>query len=147
MRDAEEVFSDPRLAEGQSFADAAERAERAGDGRKAEDGYARAADLHHRVALDVEGLPRIRSTIAVSAVCLAARAGRFDLAVRYGERHLAEPGSLAAEGIDELEALLVTYRRAMRESSAERHPVARHDSRVFEWRAQTRRHFARPHAA
>ncbi len=108
-----DVFDDPRLVESDGAATEAERAERDGDLSAARALYARASARTAAVALELSGLPRTRAILAVSAVCLAARAGRYDRAVDLAERFLAEPGALAPEGVAELHALLASYRETL----------------------------------
>lgn len=107
------VLDDPRLAESDAAAFEAERAERDGDLTAARALYARASARTAAVALELSAIPRTRAILAVSAVCLAARAGRYDRAVDLAERFLAEPGALAREGATELHALLASYQQTL----------------------------------
>ncbi len=108
-----EALDDPRLSQGGDLALEAEALEREGDITGARERYARAAVLYYAAGVTLTDLPKLRAVIAVSAVCLAARGGRFDRAIEYAERFLAEPGSLAPDGVSELETLLENYHRAL----------------------------------
>lgn len=107
------IFSDPRVQEGGNLALDAERLERDGRIADARACYVDAAARYHAAAISVAAAPKARAVIAVSAVCYAARGGRFDRAVEYAERFLAEPGSYGDEGARSLESLLADFRRAM----------------------------------
>lgn len=131
-----DVLEDPRLAESDAASFEAERAERGGDLYAARDLYARASERTASVALELSGLPRTRAILAVSAVCLAARAGRYDRAISLAERFLAEPGAIVDEGARELRALLVSYRETVAPTSRHAHPTG---SRIFRSRREVRR--------
>lgn len=85
----EDVFDHPHLRRSEALAFEAEQAERRGDDALACSRYADAAELDFRVALSLSGLPRTRSAVAISAVCLFARARQFDRAVDAAKRFLA----------------------------------------------------------
>ena len=107
------IFADARVREGGDLALDAERLEREGKIAEARALYVQAAEQYYAVALAVHAAPKARMVIAESAVCFAARGGRFDRAVEYAERFLAEPGSYGPEGVRVLESLVDDYRRAM----------------------------------
>ena len=119
-----DVLEDSRLVESDDAASAAERLEREGDLPSARALYATASARTAAVALEVTGLPRTRSILAVSAVCLAARAGRYDRAVDLAERFLAEPGALSRDGVAELHELLANYRMTLQRGRTAAAPPA-----------------------
>jgi len=122
-----DVLEDPRLIESDAAAFDAERLEREGDLPAARALYATASARTASVALELTSLPKTRSILAVSAVCLAARAGRYDRAVDLAERFLAEPGALSRDGIAELQDLLANYRTTLLRG---RVPMATPSSRI-----------------
>ncbi|MBI5515668.1 MAG: hypothetical protein HY909_17940 [Deltaproteobacteria bacterium] len=132
-----EPLDDPRLRQGSDLALDAEKAEADGDATGGRALYAQAAALYVAAARDLTSLPRLRAVLAVSGVCLAARGGRFDRAIEYAERFLAEPGSLDPEGAEELETLLRSYRRALPEKDPEA-PAPPKEHLLYRSRQETR---------
>jgi|LNFM01.1.fsa_nt_gb hypothetical protein len=104
------VFDDPRSRRAEERAFEAERCERRGEFARARELYLEAAENSLSVALDVQGLPRVRSVLAVSAVCLFRRAGRYDRAIEAAERLLAEDLSLTEEAAHELRDIVRSSR-------------------------------------
>jgi hypothetical protein len=133
-------LDDPRLQQGGDLAMDAEGLEQAGQFADARDRYARASELYAAVALDDATRPKTRAVLAESAVALAARGGRFDRAVAYAERFLAEPGRLTPEGIEELGRLLASYRRLIPKRSVEP-PPPRTSRALFRWRDEMRERY------
>jgi hypothetical protein len=133
-------LDDPRLQQGGDHAMDAENLEQLGQLADARERYARASELYAAVALDDDTLPKVRVVIAESAVALAARGGRFDRAVAYAERFLAEPGRLTPAGIEELEKLLASYRRLIPKRSVEP-PVPTPSRALFRWRDEMRERY------
>ena len=103
-------FNDERSRRAETLAFDAERAERRGDHETARRQYAEAADLDLQLALRIVGLPQTRSVFAIEAVCLFARAGRYDLAIHAAQRLLAEQAELSPEGVNDLTDLLSRHR-------------------------------------
>jgi hypothetical protein len=103
----EPFFDDPRRRRSEELAFFAERAERAGDLASALAKYAEAAELEEENALEVPSeFPRVRDVLAISAVALWLRAGRWEEAARAGCAFLATPSALTPDGCHELQSLV-----------------------------------------
>lgn len=103
----ERFFDDPRRRRSEELAFFAERAERTGDLASALTQYAEAAELEEKNALEVPvDFPRVRGVLAISAVALWLRAGRWDEAARAGCAFLATPSALTPDGRHELQSLV-----------------------------------------
>ncbi len=105
-------FGDERtkLAEGKVFE--AERLERRGAFAVARARWGEAAELFSKVAISVAAdHPNTRADLGIAAVACFARSLRFDLAVEFAERLLAEPDGLSPGGKLELEQMVAEYAR------------------------------------
>lgn len=109
----ERFFDDPRHRRSEELSFFAERAERTGDLPAGLAQYADAAELEEKNALEVPGeVPRVRGVLAISAVALWLRAGRWDEAARAGCAFLATPDALTPDGRRELQSLVDRARRS-----------------------------------
>lgn len=103
-------FSNPRCKEGQAKSIAADEADRRGETDKAMALHLEAARAFASVAIVVPAdYPNTRSDIAISAVVSFACADRYDLAVRFARRMLAQGGMLSPRGRGELAEMVEEY--------------------------------------
>lgn len=100
-------LDDPRGHQSEELAFKAEQAERLGDRFRAKQLFEEAARLEEEVARDVGAdAPRIRSTLAISAVSLWLRAEQWEAAAKGACYFLAQPELLMSDGVTQLRALL-----------------------------------------
>jgi hypothetical protein len=105
-----EWMRDPRVAQAETDAFQAERAERRGNPSQARALYRQAAESLACVALRVPAdHPNTRGDLAIAAVASFSRAGDFGRAIEFGQRMLAEGDALTAHGRDEIRRLVHEY--------------------------------------
>jgi hypothetical protein len=103
-------FRDARCKEGEAKAMAADDADRRNKRDLAMALHLEAAEAFASVAINVPAdYPNTRSDLAIAAVVSFACADRYDLAVRFARRMLAQGGMLSPRGRGELSDMVVDY--------------------------------------
>jgi hypothetical protein len=103
-------FRDPRFKEAEAKSIAADQAERQNQRDLAMALNYEAAEGFASVAISVPAdHPNTRSDLAISAVVSFACAGRYDRAVQFARRMLAQQGMLSLRGRGELLKTLAEY--------------------------------------
>lgn len=106
------AFDDPRGRQAEELSFDAERAAKRGDAGLARDLYLSAAELETAVARDVPAdAPRVRAVLAVSAVALWLKAGRYRECEDLAADFLREPDVERLAG-DELREIVAQCRNA-----------------------------------
>jgi hypothetical protein len=107
MSYAKDPLSDPRREASEAHALAAEQAWSRGERSEAYRQFELAAQLEEEVAREVGAAsPRLRSLLAISAVALWYKAGRYDASKRLAYHFLAASELLTEQGCSELEELV-----------------------------------------
>jgi hypothetical protein len=103
-------FRDRRFKEAESKSIEADQAERQNQRDRAMTLNHEAAEGFASLAISVPAdHPNTRSDLAISAVVSFALAGRYDQAIQFARRMLAQPGMLSPRGRGELAKALAEY--------------------------------------
>ena len=122
-----EWYRDPRFRQAEATQIAADQAERDNQRDLAMVRHFEAAEALANLALSVPAdYPHTRSDFAISATVSFACAGRYDRAVQFARRMLAQQGALSMRGRGELAVMLNEYEPlVLRAAPAGRFPTRR----------------------
>jgi len=135
-------FRDRRFKEAEAKAIAADQAERQNQRDLAMALNYEAAEGFASVAISVPAdHPNTRSDLAISAVVSFACAGRYDQAVQFARRMLAQQGMLSPRGRGELSKALAEYEPLV---TPLRFPTKRAPRNPYRMRSDVRDRFVRP---
>lgn len=132
-------YRDPRFREAEAKQIAADAAERANQPDLAAAYHLEAAEGLSYLALTVPAdYPHTRSDLAIAAAVSFGCAGRYDRAVQFARRMLAQSGALSMRGKGELGKILEEYTPHVQLAPARRLPALRAASTEHRMRATVR---------